>query len=296
MGHIITFGRQYSDVEEYEIRRSIFEENDAFINLHNSSNASFTLGHNQFSDMTEGEKKNTRGLLSPEYLTAMEPVILDASQNADSIDWRAKGVVNEIQDQGNCGSCWAFSTMASVESEHAIKTGKLLKFAEQQLVDCSTLNHGCNGGSMSLAFLYLKTHAAILEADYPYKGVGGTCQYDSLKNTGVDTTGMGTNVQTDSVDQLKAALNQGVVSVAIEADKAVFQLYKSGVFDSDLCGTTLDHGVALVGYGNENGQDYYILRNSWNTTWGDNGYMKIAAVDGQGICGVQMAPVYPTTN
>lgn len=184
--------------------------------------------------------------------------------------------------------------MASVEGANAVKTGELLKLAEQQLVDCSSLNHGCNGGSMSLAYLYLKNHAAIAESDYPYQAVGGDCQADSLTATSVKTTGVGNNVTANSVEQLKAAIDIGVVSVAIEADRPAFQLYKSGIFDSSSCGTTLDHGVALVGYGSEDGTDYYILRNSWNTTWGDEGYMKIAAVDGEGICGVQMAAVYPT--
>jgi len=225
MSHIITFGRQYGSVDEYEMRRELFAEVDDFVNFHNSANVNFTLGHNQFSDMTQGEKRNTRGLLQPEYLTAGEPVVLDTSNNDVSIDWRTKNAVNAIQDQGQCGSCWAFSTMASVEGAHAVATGNLLKFAEQQLVDCSSTSHGCNGGSMALAFRYLKNHDAILESDYPYQAVDGVCQYDSLPKTAVETNGMGTNVSPNSVAQLQAALMIGVVSVAIEADQMVFQQY-----------------------------------------------------------------------
>lgn len=292
MEHIVSMGNQFRSVEEYEMRRGIFAEVDDFITLHNQTNASFTVGHNQFSTMTEEEKANTRGLVMPELLTVGEPTIL-AEANADSKDWRAEGCVNAIQDQGQCGSCWAFSTMASTEGEHCVATGELLKFAEQQLVDCSHTSNGCNGGSMALAFLYLKSHDAILESDYPYTAADGTCQYDSMPKTTVETTGY-SNVTANRPDQLKAAVEQGVVSVAIEADKLVFQTYKSGIFDSSSCGTSLDHGVALVGYGTESGQEYFILRNSWNTTWGDEGYMKIASQSGNGVCGVNMAAVYPT--
>jgi C1A family cysteine protease len=291
MEHIVTFGQQYHTVEEYEMRRDLFSQVDDFITLHNQTNASFMLGHNQFSTMTEAEKVNTRGLEMPELLTVGEPLIL-AAANADSVDWRSNGAVNPIQDQGQCGSCWAFSTMASLEGEHAIATGTLEKFAEQQLVDCSTTSHGCNGGSMALAFLYLKSHDAILESNYPYTAADGTCQYDSLSHTAVETTGY-SNVQANSPDQLKSAVEAGVVSVAIEADKLVFQHYTSGIFDSSSCGTQLDHGVALVGYGVESGTEYFILRNSWNTTWGEEGYMKIASTSGAGICGVNSAAVYP---
>lgn len=296
MDHIVSFGKQYKSVEEYEMRRDLFQQTDDFITLHNQTNANFTLGHNQFSTMTEEEKANTRGLVMPELLTVGHtPVVFDESQNADSVDWRQKNAVNAIQDQGQCGSCWAFSTMASVEGEHAIKTGELLKFSEQQLVDCSTMNHGCNGGSMTLAYYYLKSHYAITEDAYGYKGRQGTCQYDADTKTSVETTGS-FSVTANSSSQLLSALNSNVVSVAIEADKAVFQMYKGGIFDSAQCGTQLDHGVALVGYGTENGQQYYILRNSWGTSWGEQGYMRMAVQDGAGVCGVQMAAVYPSTN
>jgi len=295
MQHIVSFNLNFPTVEEYEMRKELFGEIDAFIELHNSTESNFTLGHNMFSTMTEDEKANTRGLLSPEYLMG-EPTDLPTDNLSASVDWRAEGAVNAIQNQGSCGSCWTFSTMASVEGAHAIATGELLKFAEQQLVDCSTLNNGCNGGSMALAFQYLQRHDAMLEDDYPYTAKDGSCQYSASQATQVHTTGY-TNVRRRSESQLKAAVAQGVVSVAIEADKAVFQQYTSGIFDSSLCGTSLDHGVALVGYGTEGTQNYWILRNSWGTTWGEEGYMRLADDgDGSGICGVQLGAVYPATN
>jgi len=293
MEHIVTFGKEYKSVEEYEMRRDLFEQWDQFIELHNQTNASFTLGHNQFSTMTEDEKANTRGLIMPELLTVGNQVELDESKNDQYIDWRDQGAVNPIQDQGQCGSCWAFSTMASFEGEVAIKTGKLWKFAEQELVDCDKFSMGCNGGSMATAFTWLKSHYGIEESVYPYKAADGTCAYDSDAKTDVETTGY-TSVKSRSLSQLTAAVQQGVVSVAIQANRPVFQAYNGGIFDSDSCGTNLDHGVALVGFGNEGGQDYFILRNSWNTTWGEQGYMRIAAQDGAGVCGLNLGAVFPT--
>jgi len=293
MEHIVAFNKVYKTVEEFEMRHELFSAWDQMIEEHNASNANFTLGHNQFSTMTEDEKANTRGLIMPELLQAGEPVILPEPTFGSYVDWRDEGAVNAIQDQGQCGSCWTFSTMAALEGEYAIKTGNLQKFAEQELVDCDTLSAGCNGGSMALAFFWLKSHDAILESEYPYTARDGTCKYDSLPHTSVETTGYA-SVQQQSLSQLTSAVQKGVVSVAIEADQAVFQAYSGGIFDSSRCGTNLDHGVALVGFGNEGGQDYFILRNSWNTTWGESGYMRMAAEDGSGICGVNLGAVYPT--
>ena len=296
IAHIVNNNINMASVEDYEMRKEIFAEVDAFITMHNNTESSFKLGHNQFSTMTDEEKDRTRGLLEPQYLWAGEPVILSEEANGDSLDWRAEGAVNAIQNQGSCGSCWSFSTMASVEGAHAIATGELVKLAEQQLVDCATrFNNGCNGGSMAFAFTYLKSNDAVTEASYPYTAKDGTCYQDSAESSGVRTTGH-TNVEQNSSSQLKAAVTQGVVSVAIQANRLVFQSYSSGIFDSTSCGTRLDHGVALVGYGSEDGQDYWILRNSWGTTWGEEGYMRLADVDGEGICGVNMAAVYPATN
>lgn len=133
-----------------------------------------------------------------------------------------------------------------------------------------------------------------LESVYPYTGVDGTCKYDSSKGKVKVTTYAA--VKANSVDQLMAAIAQGPVSVAIEADKMVFQFYSGGIFNNSKCGTNLDHGVVAVGYGEENGTKYYIVRNSWGASWGESGYIRIAAVDGEGICGIQMDSVWPTAN
>merc|ERR1739846_127827 len=181
-------------------------------------------------------------------------------------NWVEDGAVTPVKDQGQCGSCWAFSTTGSLEGAHFVATGELLSFSEQQLVDCAGIkygNMGCNGGLQDNAYKYYEAgFNAYEETDYPY------------------TSG----------------LTKAPLAVAIEADKMVFQTYKSGVLTSSKCGTKLDHAVLAVGYGTEDGQDYWLVKNSWNTTWGDQGYIKLGMDDSDGTCGVQIDPQAPSTN
>jgi KDEL-tailed cysteine endopeptidase len=255
---------------------------------------SYKLAVNHLADMTEEEYKQLLGYRKisndlPQY------EILDTSSVPVSVDWRDQGAVNAVKNQGSCGSCWAFSAVAAIEGRHAISSGQLLSLSEQQLVDCSKSfgNLGCRGGEMDSAFKYAEQNALELESVYPYKGVGGTCQYKSTEGqvTVIDFV----DVAPNDPDQLKAAVAEGPVSVAIEADKMVFQFYSSGVFSSTSCGTNLDHGVVVVGYGSENGKDYWIVRNSWGASWGEQGYIRIQNTGAKdaGICGINMQPSYP---
>lgn len=211
----------------------------------------------------------------------------------DSVNWVDAGAVNEVQDQGRCGSCWAFSAVAAIEGAHKLKTGKLLKLAEQQCVDCDRHSHGCNGGWQANCFEYAMDDKMVLETQYPYSGIADSCfsPYDGTVNVLRYT-----NVHSHSVQSLKAAIAQQPVSITVAAGGPVFQQYKSGIITSEECGTDLDHAVVAVGYGSENGTDYYIVRNSWGKTWGESGYLRIAAVDGPGICGIQQISLYPETN
>ena len=181
-----------------------------------------------------------------------------------------------------------------MEGAHFIKTGTLLSLSEQELVDCDHIGSaGCNGGSMEGAFEWYKTNMAELESDYSYTGRNGTCAETSYTGQ-FESTGY-VQVTANSESAFKASVQAGPTSIAIEADKRAFQTYTSGILNTTACGTQLDHGVLAVGYGTENGQAYYLVKNSWGSSWGDNGYLKIADVgDGPGICGIQMAAVRPT--
>ena len=215
--------------------------------------------------------------------------------NVAAVDWRAKGAVTPVKNQGQCGSCWAFSTTGSVEGRHQIATGNLISLSEQQLVDCSTSlgNNGCNGGLMDYGFKYVKSNKLETEADYPYHAVDQKCAVNASK--GVVSVSGYKDVQSKSASQLLAAVAQGPVSVAIEADTSVFQSYSTGIISSTGCGTSLDHGVLVVGYGTEGGKDFWILKNSWGNSWGEKGFFRIArsSAAGPGICGLQLQASYP---
>jgi len=214
-----------------------------------------------------------------------------------SVDWVAAGAVTPVKNQGTCGSCWSFSTTGSMEGAHFIKTGTLVSLSEQQLVDCShNGNLGCMGGMMDRAFQWTETHPLETEADYPYQGwtIAQGCRYN--ESLGVVAASSYVDVTPNSSDALKAAIAQAPVSVAIQANQKVFQLYTGGVITAD-CGTNLDHGVLAVGYGvDTDGTPYYKVKNSWGPDWGEAGYVRIAIVDGEGMCGIQMTPSVPSTD
>lgn len=297
MKFVSKYGKSYGTKEEFEFRQTQFKQAMSTIAQENSKNdVTFTVGVNKFADWTPAEYRRLLGYKQSKMLRDEQPTVLPTDNAPTSVDWRQSGAVNAVKDQGQCGSCWAFSAIGAIEGHHQIKTGTLLSLSEQQLVDCSTKygNEGCNGGEMYEAFEYAETNALELESEYPYEGVDGRCRATS--NGGKVKTTTYHRVQADSVAQLKAAIAQGPVSVAIEADTSSFQFYTGGVYNSKACGTELDHGVVAVGYGSENGKDYYIVRNSWGASWGEKGYIRIAAVDGEGICGIQKDSVWPETD
>merc|ERR1712127_156600 len=293
LGYITEFGKSYSNMAEYEHRLTNFALMHSVIVAHNKTESHFKLGHNKMSDWTEEEYKSIL-TYKPNMVDTVAAV--EASPLGYSpVDWRSGSCLSPIQDQGQCGSCWAFSAVAPMENKYCAQNGTLYKLSEQQLVDCVNLCFGCNGGNAALAFRYWESHNAMSEASYAYTAKDGSCKYSASTAAPVKAVSY-TGVTANSPDSMKAALQNNIMSVAIQADQRVFQSYTSGIFTDTSCGTQLDHATNVVGWGSESGMEYWIMRNSWGTSWGDNGYMKLEIVAGVGLCGIQMQPNFPVAN
>jgi C1A family cysteine protease len=294
------FSKRYDTMQETEFRFGIFRSNLRNIILHNLDHTqNFTMGINQFTDLTPQEFKDqyVGGLRSEVGSYGCKSFSSGASSAPSSIDWREKGAVTSVKDQGQCGSCWTFSSTGAVEGAWAIAKGQLVDLAEQELVDCATGiaygSRGCSGGQMEGAFKFIIENGQCALSSYPYTAKDGSCQ----KCSAVAHISSCSDVKPNDQISLKAAVAQQPVSVAISADTKLFQSYSSGVITSSSCYTSLDHGVLIVGYGTENGQDYWLVKNSWSSSWGMNGYVKIAkssSTNDPGVCGISMDPSFPT--
>ena len=302
------FNKVYETFEEVEARFSIFRENLRGIISHNMiSNRTFSMGVNQFTDLTPAEFKDKyiTGLQGRNSLGAYgcKAFSSNAAGAPASIDWREKGAVTSVKDQGQCGSCWTFSSTGAIEGAWAISKGQLIDLSEEQLVDCATGyvtygSNGCNGGSMDGAFKYVTQYGQCSASSYPYTAgttmKAGACQ----KCTPVAHISSCSDVKVNDQISLKGAIAMQPVSVAIEADQRYFQSYSSGILtDATKCGVNLDHGVLATGYGEENGVKYWLVKNSWGESWGEQGYVKIARSDSTndpGVCGIAMMASFPT--
>ncbi|KAK9676875.1 hypothetical protein RND81_11G107000 [Saponaria officinalis] len=286
--------KKYNGVREWEERFGIYQSNVQFIDYVNSQNFSYKLTDNQFADMTNDEFKSMfLGRLTGRPSDNHDPINKTYYDLPDTIDWQEMGAVTPVQDQGLCGSCWAFAAVAAVEGLQKIKTGDLVSLSVQELVDCDRdENEGCNGGFMEPAYEYITKNGIATEKDYPYKGRNGKCD-EEVKHHPLEMTGYKT-VPTNDEQELQAVVAKQPVSVGIDAGGYEFQLYREGVFNG-MCGISLNHGVTIVGYGEERGEKYWLVKNSWGPRWGEGGYVRMRRdiVRKTGLCGIAMLASYP---
>uniref|UniRef100_A0A7S2YNG2 Peptidase C1A papain C-terminal domain-containing protein n=1 Tax=Entomoneis paludosa TaxID=265537 RepID=A0A7S2YNG2_9STRA len=307
--------KSYDTHASFQQRLTTWMDNNAKIEEHNAQkDNTAVLGHNEFSDMTQDEfhrhfklgqysdaskvdvgRRRTQETV--DKFQEMVPLTLP-----DYINWIQLGGVTKVKNQGSCGSCWAFSTTGSLEGAKFIKTGELVALSEQNLLDCDHEDLGCNGGLMDNAFKFdEKAGGLCSEADYPYMArQGKTCMTNctdvpgSLVKTFID-------VPPGDEKALVSAVAMQPISVAIEASQFAFQFYKTGVITDNSCGRNgnIDHGVLAVGYGSdlETGSPYFLVKNSWGGSWGEDGYVKLGrgGTSEFGICAILKMASFPVT-
>ena len=270
--------KKYGTDDQY--RLSVFYNNYQTVMSHQQNPAkTYEMGFTKFMDLTPEEFK-AKYLSSRGHNTKQNIKSLPTTNLPASVDWRTKGAITPVKDQGQCGSCWAFGTTGSLEAISFISGKGLQSFSEQQLVDCSTSegNQGCNGGLHEYAFAYVESNGITTESAYPYEGVDGSCQVSG----GAFKISSFVNIKAGDVDQLASAVVQQPVTVSVDASN--WQFYSSGIFSD--CETSLDHEVLLVGYN----ADAWIVKNSWAESWGESGYIRLARGD---TCGIADDAGYP---
>ena len=271
-------GKSYGTSTEKEFRFATFSANYDFVAESNAKQSQYWLELNKFADLTKEELATYRGYKATAKKSGNTAPVLSFPS---SVDQRNNGLVSHVKDQGQCGSCWAFSTIGGIEGFHAQQNGSIQTYSEQQLVDCaggSYGNLGCSGGLMDQGYNYIQDNGITTESAYPYTAENGSCHYNG---GGYKINGHQDISQ--SVSGLKSAIANRPVSIAVDAQSWSF--YGGGVFSN--CGESLDHGVLAVGYTS----DYWIVKNSWGASWGESGYIRLAMGN---TCGLLNQASYPS--
>lgn len=291
--------KRYESETVETLRTLIWLDNMAYIGELNTQREGATYGPNNFTDMTHEEFKDQ--MLSPismnrargsTYTSLPEDIALP-----NSVDWRDAGAVTPVKNQGVCGSCYAFSTTGSLEGQWFRKSGDLIPLSEQQIMDCSWYygNNGCNGGMFDRAFSYIQDQGGLdTEESYPYKEEESyTCWFKADK-VGATVSGWTYTTPGEEDSLTSAVATRGPVAIAINAGMRSFQHYQSGVYDDPECEDVMNHGVLAVGYGTyqPTGKDYFLVKNSWGTEWGDQGYIKMRR-NRDNQCGISSYAAYP---
>ncbi|XP_072449859.1 procathepsin L-like [Chiloscyllium punctatum] len=308
------YEKQYTQDEE-SYRKMVWEDNMRYIKQHNLEHSmgkhTFTVGMNQYGDLTteefnelmngffqdaadnSTEEDDDEGDGYDEDVDDLESNEIDASDDVmkyRQVDWRKKGLVTPVKSQGSCGSCWAFSVTGAIEGQWAKICKRLVSLSEQNLLDCDKSNYGCNGGFKTRAFKYVKRNGIQSEKAYPYKAKQSRCKFRKDKIA----------ARIKNYKQVKRSerylamdlRRRGPIAVSLNAHPRSFHLYKQGVYSDPECTQRRGHAVLVVGFGRENGINYWLVKNSWGTRWGEKGYIKIAKDRGN-LCGIANYGVYP---
>jgi C1A family cysteine protease len=313
-------GKNYESHDEKMQRLQIWLDNDERIQKHNNQQPppSFQLGHNAYSDMTEQEfaayfkmtpynaevakEKIEAHIEHSDFVEQQRRALLeqDPVTLPDYVNWVQMGGVTEVKNQGACGACWAFSTTGALEGAKFVKTGELVSLSEQNLLDCDHTDLGCNGGLMDNAFKFdEKSGGLCSEADYPYQAKQNRACFTNCTDVPGTIVKTFIDVPPGNEKALLSAVAMQPISVAIQGSQFVFQFYKSGVLTSDTCGEhgQIDHGVLAVGYGTdlETNEPYFLVKNSWGPTWGQEGFVKIGrnSKNEFGICAILKMASFP---
>jgi cathepsin L len=302
------YSKSYESPEDEKAHFEAFMANFDVVEAHRSKNASYSLEINAFSDLTPEEFARTHKSYQPLNLSEDEMAVLGVHEYSGnslpaSVDWRSAGAASHIKNQARCGGCWAFSANAAVEGAWYLATNKTqsLSLSEEQLIDCTPESNGCDGGNPYYAWKYMKTHGVCTQGSYPFTAAGGkanACQTDCTEAIPKGGIKGSTRVVAGSSQALMEAVSKQPVAVAINAENPAFSQYSNGVWSN--CGTQLDHSVLLVGYGMQGSTPYWLIQNSWGTSWGQGGFGKILRQTGTartvGTCGILQEPQFPVVD